>query len=293
MSDNLQMRTCPKCSSPSTDLVDVDAGMRLILQSNGVKDLPSQVCNACYNELTSQVSQGVKLRLEQQAKEKNRHMVWKSRVNLVKHARQMMLQKAYSEAAVSYEKYIRVLEISYDLKPGELNPGVFGKTSRSKELTVIATTYWDLLRIYDTNPQYRERMVRASKKLAEFLPYSPIFPDVIKKSQAWVSSAKNPDIIREFLRLCKASGGKCFIATAAFAYPMHPVVCDLRAFRDRRLIHSARGRLFVAWYYRVSPPIAAWLHGPHLAGRIVRIVLRGCLSLLVLFFKFAWANRTR
>jgi hypothetical protein len=274
MSESLQMRTCPKCGSPSTDLVDVDAGMRLILKSNGVSELPSQVCSACYNELTSQVSQGVKLRLEQQAKEKNRHMVWKSRVNLVKHARQMMLQKAFPEAAVSYEKYIRVLEISYDLKPGELKPDVFGKTARSKELTVIATTYWDLLRIYDTSPQYRDRMSRAAQKLAEFLPYSTIAPDVIKKAQAWAASAKNPDIVREFLRLSKASSSRCFIATAAFADASHPVVCDLREFRDRVLLRHPSGVKFVLWYYRVSPAIAHWIDRRPVARRLTQIALR-------------------
>jgi hypothetical protein len=274
MSESLQMRTCPKCGSPSTDLVDVDAGMRLILKSNGVTDLPPQVCSACYNELTSQVSQGVKLRLEQQAKEKNRHMVWKSRVNLVKHARQMMLQKAFPEAAVSYEKYIRVLEISYDLKPGELKPDVFGKTARSKELTVIATTYWDLLRIYDTSSQYRERMSKTAQKLAEFLPYSSIFPDVIKKAQAWAPTAKNPDIVREFLRLSKASTSRCFIATAAFEDTHHPVVCDLRQFRDHVLLRHPYGVKFVFWYYRVSPAIAQWLDHQAFARQLARIFLR-------------------
>jgi hypothetical protein len=273
MSESMEMKTCPKCGSPATELIDVDTGMRTILATSGIKDLPAQVCSACYNGLTNQVSQGVKLRIEQQAKEKNRHMVWKSRVNLIKHARQMMAQKAYSEAAVSYEKYIRVLEISYDLKPGMLTPDVFGKSSRSKELTIIATTYWDLFRIYDTNPKYRDRMSLSARKLSEFLSFSPIHPDVIKKAQEFLGHAKNPDVVREFLRLCKAGTGRCFIATAAFADANHPVVQQLRQFRDAYLLPYGPGRMFIKVYYWISPHLAKTLDTSPPLRRVTQIGL--------------------
>ncbi len=273
--ENLEMQKCPRCGSPAAQMVSVEAGMRLALEKlPNVGQLPAQVCSTCYSQLTGAVSQGVKLRLEQLAREKNRHMLWKSRVNLVKHARQMMIQKAYSEAAISYEKYIRVLEISYELKAGELNPNVFGKSSRSKELTVIATTYWDLMRIYDTGPQYRDRMAVAARKLAEFIPFSPLFPDMAKKAQAFASSAKNPDIVREFLRLSKVGGGRCFIATAAFDYPEHPVVSALRVFRDERLKNHKYGRRFVALYYRHSRPIARYIQNHSWSKKPVRALVQ-------------------
>lgn len=259
--ESLEVQSCPKCGAQAPHLVDIDPGMRLILQQNGssVGDLPNQVCAGCYGTLTNQVSQGVKLRLEQQAKEKNRHMAWKSRVNLIKHARQMMSQKSYPDAAVSYEKYIRIIEMSYDLKPGQLSASVFGNTSRSKEITVIATTFWDLLRIYDTMPQYRNRMQLAAQKLAEFLPYSPIYPDVIKRAQAFSSTAKNPEVVKDFLRRSKVGGGRCFIATAAFESEFHPVVIELRLFRDTTLTRSYLGRALISVYYSVSPHMARLL----------------------------------
>ena len=170
-----------------------------------------------------------------------------------------MTNKMFSDAAVTYEKYIKILEVVFDSKPGELTPEMFKEAARTQELTVVALVYWDLLRIYDTSEKYGERMNRASQKLALFLRFTPIYPDIIRKAEVFQRSAKNPAAIRDFLKAAGADKGRCFIATSAFESPFALPVLQLSNFRDQSLARTAVGRLFIASYYRLSPPIAAIL----------------------------------
>jgi hypothetical protein len=57
----------------------------------------------------------------------------------------------------------------------------------------------------------------------------------------------------------KADGGHCFVATAAYGDYDHPQVRSLRRFRDRVLAESELGREAIDFYYRHSPPLAAWI----------------------------------
>lgn len=62
----------------------------------------------------------------------------------------------------------------------------------------------------------------------------------------------------------------CFIATACYGSALAPEVGALRRFRDDVLMRSRAGRGFVAMYYALSPPIAAFLRTHPAARHVVR-----------------------
>lgn len=204
-------------------------------------------------------------------------------MNLIKKARNLMIGKAFSEAAVAYEKYIRVLEVVFDAQPGELTPEHFKDSARTQELTLVASVYWDLLRIYDTSDKYGERQALAAKKLAQFLKFTPIFPDIIRKAETFSRNARNPSAVRAFLKTATSTKSRCFVATAAFENEFNPVVVDLQGWRDRVLAKNYFGLLFIQAYERLSPPVArfldrhAWLKP--VVRRLLTIVRRVVLKL--------------
>ncbi|WP_413289356.1 CFI-box-CTERM domain-containing protein [Bdellovibrio sp. HCB337] len=245
------------------------------LQSAG-ETVPGQVCVGCINELQRSAanSSGGVLMAQERAKEQHRLQLWKNRVQLIKQARTCMNQKMYSEAAGAYEKYLKIMEIVFDCKKNELKPELFKESARHTELTVVASVYWDLLRIYDMNDRYNERQNHCAKQLANFIRFTPIYPDIIRKAEVFQRSAKNPAVIKQFLKMSSASRPRCFVATAAFESVYAVEVQQLRFFRDHSLKKHALGRHFTLWYYRVSPKIACLLDKHSWAKPAVRALLR-------------------
>jgi len=92
---------------------------------------------------------------------------------------------------------------------------------------------------------------------------------------------------------------KCFIATAAYGSPFNPHVKTLRDFRDRYLMSSKLGRVFVDLYYKYSPSVARLISKHKIMKVAVRyflipvivfsysmINLGSALSLVIIIFAF-------
>lgn len=121
-------------------------------------------------------------------------------------------------------------ETSYRVE--RLGPGetVWGEIA---SLPAGSTSYADLTSVVGSEYRYR---VRAYNPLAGYSAYC-----------AEVAAT----------RPAPSQSSGCFIATAAWGSPLAAEVASLRAFRDRVLLESGGGRLFVAAYYRLSPSLAA------------------------------------
>ncbi len=266
---------CPRCGNTVAELQNIDPALaEKIAKAGNSEVLPGQVCLNCFTQLAGSIARGSVLHAREKAKEQRKLMLWKSRVGLIKNARVHMNNKAFSDAAVQYEKYIKVLEVVFDVKPGGLTPEQFKESARTQELTVVAGVYWDLLRIYDTSENYGERMRVAANKLGLFLRYTPVFPDITRKAEAFVKTAKNPAVVRTFLKAANESKGRCFIATAAFSSYAAPEVVMLQEWRDRVLLQSKAGRAFVQFYYAFSPPVARVIDSMPFLKAPVRAFLR-------------------
>jgi hypothetical protein len=75
---------------------------------------------------------------------------------------------------------------------------------------------------------------------------------------------------------------RCFIATAAFSSSDAAPVLVLRDFRDRYLNRTAAGRAIVAFYYRVSPSVAAVMDAHPWLQRPVQAILLPFIALALM-----------
>ncbi|MBI4245208.1 MAG: PKD domain-containing protein [Planctomycetes bacterium] len=75
-------------------------------------------------------------------------------------------------------------------------------------------------------------------------------------------------------------GGGCFIATAAYGTPMASDVVTLSRFRDTHLLTNPIGKRLVAFYYRMSPPIADFIARHEYLRSMVRFILKPVVGLV-------------
>jgi len=69
----------------------------------------------------------------------------------------------------------------------------------------------------------------------------------------------NTDSNKKKTKANSNSGGKCYIATATMGSYDHPVVMELRQFRDEWILNKSWGKKFVKWYYRYGAIVADFI----------------------------------
>jgi hypothetical protein len=65
----------------------------------------------------------------------------------------------------------------------------------------------------------------------------------------------------------------CFVATACYGDYEHPVVKDLRIFRDGFLKNKAWGNAFINWYYDKGPKYAKFIEKKIIIKMLIRSLI--------------------
>jgi hypothetical protein len=272
----MSTQKCPSCKNDVAELINLDEAYRKNLSEHVGIDAPPSVCANCHASYDKKLRTQNDKETRRAGKEASRLNLWRRRVDIMRDARDRFANKDFSGAVVSYEKYLRVIEMIYDVKPNQLKVTFFNNTARAKELVLITSTYWDLIRIYDQSDRFSTRFQQCAEKLVEFLPFTPMYHELVNRIQDHKKIAKHKDVFQKIYKQVQKKKKRCFIATAAFQTPEDPHVKILCSYRDRILNQNWAGKTFTRAYYVLSPPVAQVLdHSPFL-----RAVARKALTRL-------------
>jgi hypothetical protein len=181
---------------------------------------------------------------------------YRERVSYFKKAK-IYLKKNNVPKSVEYlQKYLLAVAAYWDVTENDLNPELFKDEGHVSEQLLISYAYWDLAKAYDRTDAFAEETVRCLKQFVLF-------------SIGYKYQYANSIMIRKYIRLNKARNKKafqqayekiyvkiksCFVATYAFN-DSHPIVQDLRSFRDIHLMKTKIGKKFICQYYFYSPKL--------------------------------------
>lgn len=272
MHSSTEKEICPKCGNAAALLHPMEESMLKRLKEEAEVEMPySSVCTTCYKLLSKQISHGTLLNAEKKIQKDFRKNIWKSRLHLVRQGRTLMAREQFAEAAACYEKYLKIIEYTYEIKRTEITAETF--KDRPREITLIAVALWSLLEVYDAHITYQERQEAAAELLGNLIGYTNLYTSVVKAASLKLKTAKNPKAYKLFLKTANVKYSGCFIATVAYPYRNHPTLLTLCAFRDQVLLKSVLGRGFTSVYYRFSPSFAYRLQHISWVRRLLRRIL--------------------
>lgn len=282
MSELESISGCPLCNASTSLLHTIDAGLRLRLEKEGHTVQHESVCTNCYKDISRKLSNASVLAAEEIIKKNYRKNLWKNRLLLVKQARSYFLLKNHAEAAVCYEKYLRIVEIVYDKKRVDISADLF--KDNPKEITLVVGSLWALVEIYDLHQNYARKQELCAQKLGELVSYTNLFTSIIKVAHVKKKIGRNTRAYKILLKTANVRSGHCFIASIAFESRNDPTLITLRAFRNDVLAKTFLGKSFIRTYYRWSPGLANRLqHYPWVKKALRRVLPSFALCLKRVF----------
>lgn len=94
------------------------------------------------------------------------------------------------------------------------------------------------------------------------------------------SSSSSTSSSRTTTSSTSSSSGGCYIATMAYGSYEHPQVLELRKFRDEILAKSISGRIFIGFYYFISPKLVELLKNQNNVNALIRKALNQFIKII-------------
>lgn len=208
------------------------------------------------------------------------------------------IKDAYEEACRQIDK--QVDELQYDtfgtIKVPKLNVSInWSKVEEMKRNCLAWDKVSEVIR-EAIPPQNIDKIKRASNasKISEYkslvnfvlIKISNSYKSRIAYINYWEtpkttsSSSSSTSSSRTTTSSTSSSSGGCYIATMAYGSYEHPQVLELRKFRDEILAKSISGRIFIGFYYLISPKLVELLKNQNNVNALIRKALNQFIKII-------------
>jgi len=178
---------------------------------------------------------------------------YQNRITVVRFGKECLDADNYT-AALS--RFIEYLEILKDVKHLEsyfqLSPKQFEQKSDLTELLLISNVFFEMSRIYDVAPKFKDELQKCLNQYIQFTVNQPFQHANSEQLRKHIKNGKlrNPELFRYAYNQIQTESKKCYVATLCFG-DSHPVTNDLRQFK-KVLCTTRLGLYGVDFYYRLS-----------------------------------------
>ncbi len=121
-----------------------------------------------------------------------------------------------------------------------------------KTMKMLVAMYFDLCQPHRISVQTGKSQVTSVRKRCPDLVYS----HAVNVSNSYINHIRKFE--PQYRPQMIPKRGACYVATCVYGDYDSPEVRILRQFRDRRLLRSAHGRMFVRIYYAIGPSLIRW-----------------------------------
>lgn len=199
--------------------------------------------------------------------------LYRTRLTHLKRAQLFVKEDRMALAVDSYNKYLGILALYFDITEDRLTPSLFDAEKDMTELLLISHAYWDLAKAYDRSPNLVRDCLRCLDQFVKFsigFKYQHVNAQIIRKFNN-KKQAHNPKAFDAAYQKIQVSSKKCYIATMCFGED-HPNTQTLRHFK-RSIAFSESGRDFIDFYYQYSPTLVNILNRNTLLKKIFNTLI--------------------
>ena len=190
----------------------------------------------------------------------------------------------YMFSAGTYERDYRIAEISYMHQMIGYNVYFNIHFPNDDKVNASCVHSWKraislLIEAYPNNPTTKDEVAKMTSYIQRVepdfvMPTWYVDSDKYKRLSA-IINAKSPE---DLVRATNSTRSGCYIATAVYGSYDCPQVWTLRRYRDNVLSKSKHGRLFIRFYYAVSPSLVQLFGNQNLVKKTWKLTLDKIVS---------------